>query len=289
MFERVDWDLYSKPPFLPGWMTKGETLELAKIPHEQFTEIEQNISNLAEQYDENVMKNNTSLIDRRGALLGLKRQGQDNETYLHLQNLRKQLNLNNSTVNDIIKILKMYYNNETIEIVPDYPAGIRILHYGQSTEKVDFNNFIKEVIGAGISYATEEYYKFKDGLKLHDVLVKKHKWDLDDIHYDGRFAYSGLVQYGNMRPSRQKAIYYDGKFGYDGEEPYTQLEENLLGMKEKLFFIPYRKVFLNEESKLKDDLQVSVYDFENGFTYNGDFIYNGYADYNEQWHSRRTI
>lgn len=237
MFTKVDWDLYNKPPFLPGWMNSEETLELAKIPDEQLEEIEIGIDELAEQYDEEVLKNNTALIDRRGALLSVKRQGQDNETYLHLQELRKYLNLNRSTVNDIIKILKSYYNNETIEITPSYPAGIHIRHYGQSPEKVDFNQFIKEVIGAGIAYATEEYFYFTDKMKIKDKQLDIRKWDLDDIHYDGRFNYSGLVQYGSMTGSRQGSVFYDGKFGYNEEIVYNNPpRENSLSMKETLSY-----------------------------------------------------
>ncbi len=201
MFKKIDWTIFNKPPFFPGWMTKSETLDLAKIPDKQLEDFEENVHTLAEQYDKDVIKNNTALIDRNGSLLGLKRQGQSNEEYLKLQNLRKLLNTNNSTVNDIIAILKLYYNNEKIEIIPDYPAGLKIKHYGESADKVNFNIFIAEVIGAGISYATEQYYLFNDSINISEN-VKLKKYDLDEVHYDGQFCYDGFIQYGNMRASR---------------------------------------------------------------------------------------
>lgn len=202
MFKEINWDLYNKPPFLPGWMCKDETLKLAKIPDKQLKDFESNVYQIANQFDNDVIKNNTHLINKIGNLLGLERQGRNNQDYLQLVNLRKLLNINNSTVNDIIKILKLYYNNEVIEIVPDYPAGIHILHYGESKNKVDFNTFIKEVIGAGIQYATEEYYKFNENITIHES-YKLKKYDVDEIHYNNEFMYNGLMQYGNMRKSRR--------------------------------------------------------------------------------------
>ena len=37
-FETVDFSEYNKPPFLPGWMNKEQTLQLAKTPDNQLEE-----------------------------------------------------------------------------------------------------------------------------------------------------------------------------------------------------------------------------------------------------------
>src|SRR5574344_2417899 len=155
-FETVDFSEYNKPPFLPGWMNKEQTLQLAKTPDEQLEEFCVAVKTLSEQYSKDFFINNTELLNRRGHLLGVERQGSNNETYYRQQELRILLNLNNSSVPQIIKILKTFYSAEVIHIRPNYPAGITILHDGLSPVGVDFNSFIEETIGAGIAFETRE-------------------------------------------------------------------------------------------------------------------------------------
>lgn len=197
-FEPIDIDEYNKPPFLYGWLCKGETLDFAKISDQQLVEFSIAGINLADQFDTDLIKANTALLDRRGALLGLSREGADNEIYFIRQELKILLNQNKSTVPDIIKLLKTFYTAETIHITPDYPAGINILHDGTSPIGIDFNSFIKEVIGAGISYATRELLYFAETLCLGDDNLYLHLYDLDEILYNGDYMYNGFVMYGGQ-------------------------------------------------------------------------------------------
>ena len=80
-FETVDFSEYNKPPFLPGWMNKEQILQLAKTPDKQLEEFCVAVKTLSEQYSKDFFINNTELLNRRGRLLGIERQGSDNETY----------------------------------------------------------------------------------------------------------------------------------------------------------------------------------------------------------------
>lgn len=194
----IDFDEYNKPPFFPGWASGGELLELAKTPDKQLGELCVAIDTTSDLFDDELLLDNDALLDRRGRLLGIERQGSDNETYLKQQKLRMLLNLNRSTIPDIIKILKTYYSAEVIHIVPRYPAGITILHDGLSPIGVDFNSFIVETIGAGIAFETRELYVYNEKLNVSDNRLFLKIYDYDEIHYNGRFMYNGAVQYGNI-------------------------------------------------------------------------------------------
>ena len=182
-FETVDFSEYNKPPFLPGWMNKEQTLQLAKTPDKQLEEFCVAVKTLSEQYSKDFFINNTELLNRRGRLLGIERQGSDNETYYKQQELRILLNLNNSSVPQIIKILKTFYSAEVIHIRPNYPAGITILHNGLSPVGVDFNSFIEETIGAGIAFETRELYVYKELMKLFDSKLTLKYWNLDVMKF----------------------------------------------------------------------------------------------------------
>lgn len=201
-FETVDFSEYNKPPFLPGWLNKEQTLQLAKTPDEQLEEFCVAVKTLSDQYSKDFFINNTELLNRRGRLLGIERQGSDNETYYKQQELRILLNLNNSSIPQIIKILKTFYSAEVICIRPNYPAGITILHDGLSPVGVDFNSFIEETIGAGIAYTTKQYFIYKDSLNIKDKNKNIKKYILDNIHYSSEFIYDGFVQYGAMNENR---------------------------------------------------------------------------------------
>jgi len=214
-FETVDFSEYNKPPFLPGWMNKEQTLQLAKTPDKQLEEFCVAVKTLSEQYSKDFFINNTELLNRRGRLLGIERQGSDNETYYKQQELRILLNLNNSSVPQIIKILKTFYSAEVIHIRPNYPAGITILHDGLSPVGVDFNSFIEETIGAGIAFETRELYVYKELMKLFDSKLTLKYWNLDEIHYCGQIPYNGIATYGGQH---WEDMLYDGKNKYCGRD-----------------------------------------------------------------------
>lgn len=214
-FETVDFSEYNKPPFLPGWMNKEQTLQLAKTPDKQLEEFCVAVKTLSEQYSKDFFINNTELLNRRGRLLGIERQGSDNKTYYKQQELRILLNLNNSSVPQIIKILKTFYSAEVIHIRPNYPAGITILHDGLSSVGVDFNSFIKNTISAGIAFETRELYVYKELMKLFDSKLTLKYWNLDEIHYCGQIPYNGIATYGGQH---WEDMLYDGKNKYCGRD-----------------------------------------------------------------------
>lgn len=202
----IDFSEYDKPPFLPGWMSKGQTLEVAKTFNSHLDELTIALSQLKGQLDSAVYSKNTALLDRIGALFGLKRNGMDNEMFNLMIEIRKLLNINHSTIPEIVKIMKLYYSNETIHIHPDFPAGITIGHDGTSTEAVDFNFLIAETIGAGISFATREMVGYDEIVRLYDSWKLKFiLWEASDPNsvkggknkYDGENIYNGERNYGH--------------------------------------------------------------------------------------------
>lgn len=214
-FEIIDYEEYNKPPFLPGWMNKEQTLQLAKTPDKQLEDLCIVAKHLSEQYAPEFFINNTELLNKRGRLLGIERQGSDNETYYKHQELRILLNLNKSTIPDIIKILKTFYSAEVIHIKPNYPAGITILHDGLSPVGVDFNSFIAETIGAGISFETRELYVYKELLSIQPDKITLKFWNLDEIHYCGQIPYNGIATYGGQH---WEDMLYDGNSRYNARD-----------------------------------------------------------------------
>lgn len=212
--ETVDFTEYNKPPFLPGWLSNGQTKELAGTIDGALGDVNEGAIELANQYDLEIVKNNPALLNRRGELLGLPRNGMDDKTYFQMQQLRIKLNLNKSTVNDIIELIKMFYESEEVHIIQNYPAGIRILHDGNGGKGVDFNSFMRETVGAGISFDTREIYRFRDGVDAGDkggeVTVKYY----GGVYYDALYKYNGLTTYKGYNS-------YNGEFKYNHKISYS--------------------------------------------------------------------
>ena len=296
-FETVDFSEYNKPPFLPGWMNKEQTLQLAKTPDKQLEEFCVAVKTLSEQYSKDFFINNTELLNRRGRLLGIERQGSDNEIYYKQQELRILLNLNNSSVPQIIKILKTFYSAEVIHIRPNYPAGITILHNGLSPVGVDFNSFIEETIGAGIAFETRELYVYKENMKISDTRMTFKYWNLDEIHYCGQIPYNGIATYGGQH---WEDMLYDGSVKYNAKEESDGLKRirvEFLKLRDNyvVTYIPKdeetgylvlgdynatqkQKHYLEDESSIKDE----EYYFKLKFgdvDYSGKVYYNGKMTY----------
>lgn len=254
--KEVDFSEYNKPPFLPGWMNKEETLVVAKTPDKQLAEFNKAVLALSNQFSKDYFISNTELLNRRGRLLGIERNGSDNETYYKQQELRILLNLNKSTIPDIIRILKTYYSAEVIHIQPNYPAGITILHDGLSPVGVDFNSFIKETIGAGIAYETRELYVFKELLLVSDKRLGLGFKDFDELHYCGLLNYNGVATYGGQH---WEQMLYDGTSRYNSRDESDGL-----------------KRIRTEFIKIKDDyvLKYIPKDKETGWLVLGDYNLN---------------
>ena len=164
-FEPVDFDIYNKPPYYPQYLSRGEAKKLVSFDDEQFVEVDQLIDAASDQYD---LENAKGIqLDRIGKQLGEKREGNNDDLYRLLIRLRVLLNTTNGSVNDIIKVIKYIYSSEVVNIRPNYPAGLSILHNGESPS-VDFNKYVSQVIPAGVSFETRELFNFSERIRISE-------------------------------------------------------------------------------------------------------------------------
>jgi hypothetical protein len=173
----IDFTEYNKPPFFPQWLCDDETLKLVQYDDDLYADVDENTRAIAEQYDIDTIGG--ALQDRLGKLLYEYRNGNSDEVYRMYLKLRTMLNTANGTVNDIIKFISFFYSSEVVHIVPNYPAGIRILHDGEN-DTINFNSIIRQIVGAGIAYDTRELFYFSDPLLFTDIDEKRvHRNDAD--------------------------------------------------------------------------------------------------------------
>jgi hypothetical protein len=189
IFKPVDWDEYNQPPFFPEWLSRGETLDLAKFDDGVKADTNQAINSVAEQYD--LEKAKGILLDRAGKLLNQPRKGQDDERYRSWLRLKAMINNSTGTVNEIIDIIEFVYRAANINLEPNYPAGLRIRHDGDDAFDSELNKRIAQALPAGISYTVTEIFSFIDQLTMSDDLrVKAKKLDQDvypvGLRLDGR-------------------------------------------------------------------------------------------------------
>jgi hypothetical protein len=106
--------------------------------------------------------------------------------------LRVLLNTTAGSVPELIKVIKFLYGSEIVHIVPDYPAGLIILHDGEGPD-VDFNEIIRQVVGAGIDYSTKELFYFADELPSGEAVgTMRARADMKD--YMGYVFRNGVYQ-----------------------------------------------------------------------------------------------
>jgi len=204
-FDPIDWKYYNRPPYLPQWLSTGETKKFTSYDDGHLIEIEGQIYNLSEQYDTEKAK--SVLLDRIGRVLSEPRNGNDDSLYRLFIELRKLLNTTNGTVNDIIKVIKFLYSSEVVNITPNYPAALTILHDGEGPD-IDFNRIIAQVIGAGIGYDTKEIFNFTD--------------EVDPSEIDRKIVHRITSDSASQVILRNGRVFRDGKTVLD-----TQLENVL--------------------------------------------------------------
>jgi hypothetical protein len=142
----IDWDEYNRPPYFHQWLAKGETLKRANYDDPLLADIDKAMRDMAGQYDLETVRGRP--LDRIGKIPAEPRNGNDDDLYRILLRLRIMLNTIKGTVNDVIKVIKFFYGSEVVRIIPDYPAGIAILHDGEGPN-LDFNRVIAALIPAG--------------------------------------------------------------------------------------------------------------------------------------------
>jgi hypothetical protein len=252
-FEKIEWKKYNRPPFYQQWLCRDDTIKLASFGDKGLAEVDDQVLALKDQWDlENVEGH---FLDRLGKILAEPRNGNDDELYRLFLRLRTMLNTTNGTVNDVIKAIKFLYSGEVVHIVPDFPAGLIILHDGEGPP-IDFNRIIKEVIAAGVAYDTRELFYISDTIgqrdgclgitvnaEITDVLMHSLKYNgaikydghtaNDYVYirarYDGRFKYNGAIKYNGV--GKIAAAYKPRppfKYGYRGFKDIITLTASLI-------------------------------------------------------------
>lgn len=213
--ERIDFSSFNKPKHFPSWLCDGDTLKLAEYDDAQLEELDSNIREMSEQFD--IDNASGAELDRIGKLLGEDRGGNSDDVYRQYIKLRTMLNTANGTIEDIIKFVKFFYSSETVHLVPNYPAGLRILHDGFN-DTLDFNRIIKQIVGAGISYDTRELFNMSDEFPFSDKSetrvhrVEKDSFARNAVLRNGRVLRDGVT----VLPTQYEPFYRDGSFIRDG-------------------------------------------------------------------------
>jgi hypothetical protein len=169
-FAPIDWKQYNKPPFYQQWLCKGDPFKLATFGDQNLTDIVSQVLRLKDQWNLDSAKG--VQLDRIGKLLNEKRNENDDEVYRLLLKLRPMLNTANGTINDIIKVIKFVCGGGIVHIVPDYPARLIIFHDGEAQGE-NFNEIIRQVVGAGIDCFTKELFYFTEELPPSEVVGMK--------------------------------------------------------------------------------------------------------------------
>jgi hypothetical protein len=219
-FNKIDWHTFNRPPFFPQWLCRGETEGLASFGDVGLAKIDDAILAQKDKWDLATVTGEQ--LDRIGKLLDVERNGEGDDYYRLLLKLKILINTNTASVNDIIKVIKFYYSSEIVEIRPNYPAGITILHDGDRPP-IDFNRIMAQVVGAGIGYDTRELFAFKDNVNISDHFVLgnidvKRFFDSFNqaIRFNGRVKHDGRT----VNPTEILGIPADGTYKFDGSETH---------------------------------------------------------------------
>jgi hypothetical protein len=211
----IDWDEYNRPPYFHQWLAKGETLKRANYDDPLLADIDAALRDMG-QYGLNAVKG--QLLDRIGKILAEPRNGNGDDLYRILLRLRIMLNTTKGTINDVIKVIKFFYGSEVVHIIPDYPAGIAILHDGEGPN-LDFNRVIAALIPAGVSYNTTETFLFTEDFLFED------SQSLEMISRELAYYPAGLWHNRQVlcnhgqRPLHNGAVPRSGAYGRKGYQP----------------------------------------------------------------------
>ena len=213
-FQPIDFDVYNKPPYYPQTYARGETKKLVSFDDDQFRELDRLIDVTSDQYD--LEKARGILLDRLGKIVDEFRDGNDDELYRLLIRLRTILNTTSGSINDIIRIIKFIFGSEVVRIQPNYPAGLTILHDGESPS-LNYNKYILQVVAAGVAFDTKELFYFTEKIDISEeskITVKQPVTEgfFGQIKHNGRIARDGKT----IRDVEVNMFKHDGKKERDG-------------------------------------------------------------------------
>ena len=213
--DKIDFSSFNKPKHFPLWLCSGDTLKLAEYDDAQLEELDKNIRDMSGQFDIDSAKGVE--LDRIGKILGEDRGGNSDRIYRIYLKLRTMLNTADGTVEDIIRFVKFFFSSETVHLVPNYPAGIRILHDGENPT-LDFNRIIKQIVGSGISYDTRELFNMTEEMPFSDEddkTVRRSDGEFfarGTVYRDGRVLRDGAT----VLPTHAIDVRHDGKYERNG-------------------------------------------------------------------------
>jgi hypothetical protein len=220
-FEKVDWKIYNRPPFYQRWLCRDDTLRLATFGDRGLAELDDQVLALKDQWDLDNVKGR--FLDRIGKVLTEPRNGNNDEIYRIFLRLRTMLNTADGTVNDVIKVIKFLYSSEIVHIIPDYPAGLIILHDGEGPG-VNFNEIIRQVVGAGINYSTKELFYFFDTVRVsesHKITLTNNTAEeaFGKIYHNGRI----LRDRHTVRSTEKVSLFRNGRVKRDGSAYHKRI------------------------------------------------------------------
>jgi hypothetical protein len=190
-FQKIEWKTYNRPPFYQQWLCRDDTLKLATFGDRGLAEIDDQILALKEQWDLDNVKGH--FLDRIGKFLSEARNGNTDDRYRIMLNLRRLLNTNDGSIPSTIKTIKFFYSSEIVHIVPDYPAGLIIEHDGEGTPGLNFNKLLAEIIPAGVSFSTNEIFYFTEELPSSET-ISKIKAVTSMMDYMGYVFHNGVYR-----------------------------------------------------------------------------------------------
>ena len=221
--EKIDFASFNKPKHFPQWLCSGDPLRLAEYDDAQLEELDNNIRSLGGQFD--IDNASGAELDRIGKILDQERNGNDDRIYRIYLKLKTMLNTANGTIEDIIKFVKFFFSSEIVHLVPNYPAGLRILHDGWNDE-VDFNRVVRQIVGAGIEYDTRELFNMTEEFPFGDkdekkiLKVEKEPFFRNTVLRDGRVLRDGVTVFPtHLVPYQYKVLLLrDGQLVRNGTE-----------------------------------------------------------------------
>jgi len=214
-FDPIDFNVYNKPPYYPQYLSRGEAKKLVSFDDDKYAELDRLIDKTSDQYDLDRAKG--ILLDRIGKLVDESRDGNDDELYRLLIRLRILLNTTNGSINDIIKVIKFIFSSETVIIQPNYPAGLSILHDGESPS-VDFNKYMSHVVPAGVAYDTKELFFFTDDVNMTEkLLIIVHRKDIES--FGNPIKFNGAIKFDGCTRNEKISVHgkFDGSSRFNGD------------------------------------------------------------------------
>jgi hypothetical protein len=77
-FDPIDFDRYNRPPYLPQWLSRGETKKIAYYGDQQYVKIDGLLRYMSDQYDLDNIQG--AILDRIGKLTHEQREGKPDES-----------------------------------------------------------------------------------------------------------------------------------------------------------------------------------------------------------------